>query len=73
MGFSGHKSIIQVMLINLPIVGQYFGDAKQYITEYADSTNYKDEFAEQIRLLKEIDEHMKTDGNTKVEENTGTE
>ena len=49
---------ILTMLINLPIVGEYFADAKGYITEYADSTNYKDEFAEQIRLLKEIDEKM---------------
>jgi hypothetical protein len=64
---------ILTMLINLPIVGQYFGDAKQYITEYADSTNYQDEFTEQIRLLKEIDKNMKTDTNTKAEENTGTE
>ena len=42
---------ILTMLINLPIVGQYFGEAKDYITEYADSTNYQYEFAEQIRLL----------------------
>jgi hypothetical protein len=64
---------VLTMLINLPIVGEYFADAKEYITEYADSTNYEDEFAEQIKLLKEIDKNMKTDTNTKAEENTGTE
>ncbi len=64
---------ILTMLINLPIVGEYFADAKEYVTQYADSTNYEDEFAEQIRLLREIDKNMKTDENTKVEENTETE
>ena len=64
---------VLTMLINLPILGEYFADAKEYVTEYADSTNYEDEFAEQIRLLKEIDKNMKTDANTKVEENTETE
>ena len=51
---------ILTMLINLPIVGEYFAQAKQYVTEYADSTNYQDEFAEQIRLLKAIDQNIKT-------------
>jgi hypothetical protein len=64
---------ILTMLINLPFVGEYFADAQEYITEYADSTNYEDEFAEQIRLLKEIDKNMKTDENLKVEGNTETE
>jgi hypothetical protein len=64
---------ILTMLVNLPIVGEYFGEAKEYITEYADSTNYEDEFAEQIRLLKEIDKNMQTDADTKVEEITDTE
>ena len=52
---------ILTMLINLPIVGEYFADAKGYITEYADSTNYQDEFSEQIRLLKEIDEKLEAE------------
>jgi hypothetical protein len=64
---------ILTMLINLPIVGEYFAEAKDYVTEYADKTNYEDEFAEQIRLLKEIDEHMKTGADIKVEEDTETE
>ena len=57
---------ILTMLINLPIVGEYFADAKEYVTEYADSTNYEDEFAEQIRLLKEIDKNMKAGENIKT-------
>ena len=50
---------ILTMLVDLPVVGEYFSDAKQYITEYAERTNYEDEFAEQIRLLQEIDESNK--------------
>ena len=48
---------VLTMLVNLPIVGQYFAEAKSYITEYAESTNYKDEFEEMNRLLLEIDEN----------------
>jgi hypothetical protein len=50
---------ILTMLVGLPIVGEYFEQAEQYITEYTESTNYEDEFAEQIRLLKEIEESNK--------------
>ena len=66
---------ILTMLINLPIVGQYFGEAKEYIPEYADSTNYQDEFTEQIRLLRQIDENMKAPANSGAEagENTTVE
>lgn len=59
---------ILTMLINLPIVGEYFAEAKDHITEYADSTNYQDEFNEQIRLLKEIQENMKTGADTTADE-----
>ena len=61
---------ILTMLINLPIIGEYFAEAKEYVTEYADKTNYEDEFAEQIRLLKELDKNMKTAENTKTVEST---
>ena len=64
---------VLTMLINLPIIGEYFAEAKEYVTEYADKTNYEDEFAEQIRLLKELDKNMKADAITKVEENIETE
>ena len=46
-------------MVNLPVVGEYFADAKQYITEYADDTNYTDEFAEMNQLLREINENEK--------------
>ena len=46
-------------MVNLPVVGEYFLDAKQYITEYADNTNYTDEFAEMNQLLREINENEK--------------
>lgn len=61
---------VLTMLINLPIVGEYFAEVKEYVTEYADKTNYEDEFAEQIRLLKELDKNMKTSENTKTVEST---
>jgi uncharacterized membrane protein YhiD involved in acid resistance len=50
---------VLTMLVDLPVVGEYFSQAKQYITEYAERTNYEDEFAEQIRLLQEIEESNK--------------
>ena len=46
-------------MVNLPLVGEYFSDAKQFVTEYADSTDYQDEFAEMNRLLGEINESSK--------------
>ena len=50
---------ILTMLVNLPVVGEYFGDAEQFLTEYADNTNYTDEFAEMNQLLREINENIK--------------
>ena len=50
---------ILTMLVNLPIVGEYFGDAEQFLTEYADNTNYTDEFTEMNQLLREINENQK--------------
>jgi len=52
---------ILTMLVDLPIVGEYFAKAEQVITEYADSTNYEDEFAEMNDYLREINENIKTD------------
>lgn len=46
-------------MVNLPVVGEYFSEAMQYVTEYADNTNYQDEFAEMNRLLGEINENSK--------------
>jgi hypothetical protein len=50
---------ILTMLVNLPIVGEYFGEAEQFLTEYADNTNYTDEFTEMNQLLHEINENIK--------------
>ena len=50
---------ILTMLVDLPLVGEYFGEAKQFLTEYADSTNYSDDFAEMNQLLREINENAK--------------
>jgi hypothetical protein len=50
---------ILTLLVDLPIVGEYFGEAQQYLTEYADNTNYTDEFMEMNQLLREINEGLK--------------
>jgi len=48
---------ILTMLMDLPVVGQYFSQAKSYIAEFEEKTNYKDEFEEMNQLLQEIDEN----------------
>lgn len=50
---------VLTMLVDLPLVGEYFDDAQGFVTEYTESTNYEDEFAAQIRLLKQIEENNK--------------
>ena len=50
---------ILAKLVHLPLVGEYFKQARQYVTDYTESTNYQDKFAEQIRLLKEIEQTNK--------------
>ena len=54
---------VLTMLVDLPVVGQYFAEAKTYITDYAETTNYKNDFEEMNRLLLEIEE------NTEIEIN----
>lgn len=49
---------VLTMLVDLPLVGEYFGEAEQYLTEYAKSTNYEDEFAEMNQQLGEINENI---------------
>ena len=48
---------VLTMLVDLPLVGDYFRDAKQYVTEYAENTNYKADFAELNQRLMEIEEN----------------
>jgi len=50
---------VLTMLVGLPVVGEYFEDAKQYVNEVVESTNYEDEFTEMNRLLREINENLK--------------
>lgn len=49
---------ILTMLVDLPVVGEYFEQAKQQVTEYAENTNYKDEFVEMNELLHEINDNI---------------
>lgn len=50
---------ILTMLVDLPIVGEYFGEAEQFLTDYVDNTNYSDEFSEMNELLRQINENIK--------------
>jgi hypothetical protein len=47
-------------LVDLPVVGEYFEDAKQFAIDYTEKTNYSDDFMEMNRLLQEINENTKT-------------
>ncbi len=46
-------------LVALPVIGEYFADAQEYINEYVEKTDYKSELVEMNRLLNEINEKMK--------------
>jgi len=50
---------VLTLLVDLPIVGEYFAQTKQYVNEYVDNTNYTDEFEEMNQLLQEINENLK--------------
>ncbi len=50
---------ILTMLVDLPVVGEYFAEAKVYVTEYTENTNYKDEFTLMNQQLQEINENLK--------------
>jgi len=45
-------------LVSLPFVGEYFQQAESYIQEYAEKTNYTDEFEEMNQLLREINDKL---------------
>jgi len=49
---------VLTMLVDLPVIGEYFEDAKEYVNEVVESTNYTDEFAEMNQLLREINESL---------------
>ena len=50
---------ILTMLMDLPLIGEYFQEAKTYVDEYKENTNYTDEFSEMNQLLREINENIK--------------
>ncbi len=50
---------ILTMLVDLPLIGEYFQETKEYVDEYKESTNYTDEFSEMNQLLREINENLK--------------
>lgn len=41
-------------LVALPVVGEYFEEAQEFINEYVEKTDYKSELVEMNRLLDEI-------------------
>jgi hypothetical protein len=49
---------VLTMLVDIPLVGEYFEDAQQYITEYAENTNYKEDFAVMNQQLQEINDNL---------------
>jgi len=50
---------LMTLLVDLPLVGEYFEQAGDYVTEYAESTNYADELTQMNVLLSEINEKLK--------------
>jgi len=49
---------VLTVLVDLPLIGEYFTDAKQYVTEYAENTNYKEDFAVMNQQLQDINENL---------------
>ena len=54
----GMLAWVLTMLVDLPLIGDYFTDAKQYVTEYAENTNYKADFAVMTEQLEQINENL---------------
>ena len=46
-------------LVYLPVVGDYFKVAQKYVVEYAEKTNYSDEFEEMNQLLRDIKDNTR--------------
>jgi len=49
---------VLTMLVDLPLVGEYFKEAQSYVTEYAENTNYKADFEVMNQQLQEINENI---------------
>ena len=52
---------VLTMLVDLPLVGEYFQEAQSYITEYAENTNYKADFEVMNQQLQEINENTSSE------------
>ncbi len=50
---------ILTQLVSLPVVGEYFEKIEANIQEYAEKTNYTDEFDRMNRLLEQINENLR--------------
>jgi hypothetical protein len=61
---------ILTMLVDLPIVGEYFANAMQKVNEYEENTNYSDEFADMNQILQEINENIKKEATRAGENET---
>ncbi len=46
-------------LVALPVVGEYFQDAEEFVQDYVEKTDYKSEFIEMNKLLNEINDNLK--------------
>jgi len=55
------------LLVDLPVIGEYFENATQEINEYAEKTNYTDEFADMNKVLQEINQNLKTENQPDAE------
>jgi hypothetical protein len=51
---------ILTKLVSLPVIGEYFAQVEQYVNEYAENTNYNEEFEEMSALLREIRDNTQT-------------
>ena len=54
---------VLTMLVDLPLIGEYALQAKTYMNEYTESTNYSDEFADMSEQLREINQNTRKSGS----------
>ena len=51
-------------LVALPVIGEYFGEAEEYISAYIEKTDYKAEFEEMNHQLGEINAKLGASATT---------
>ena len=59
---------VLTMLVDLPLVGEYFKQAKVFVAEYVDNTNLQDEYLEMNQLLREIEENTKKEAGPEAQQ-----